>query len=61
MIIYCRDDKVVPPPNSERNFAAAKEPKQIWWIPTGGHIDGHVVAREEYEKRVGEFFDNSLP
>lgn len=59
-IIHCMGDKVVPPANSERNFAAAREPKQVWWIPTGGHIDGHTVAKEEYERRVDEFFDHAL-
>jgi fermentation-respiration switch protein FrsA (DUF1100 family) len=53
-------DRVVLPVNSERNFKAAGEPKFIWRIPTGGHIAGHVVARQEYERRVIEFFDQSL-
>jgi fermentation-respiration switch protein FrsA (DUF1100 family) len=53
-------DRVVLPVNSERNFKAAGEPKSIWRIPTGGHIAGHVVARQEYERRVIEFFDQSL-
>lgn len=59
-VIYCMGDRSVPPIHSERIFAAAKDPKQIWRIPTGGHIDGHVVARAEYERRVAEFFDTSL-
>ena len=33
MIVHCMDDKVVPPDKSERNFAAAKEPKQFWRFP----------------------------
>jgi fermentation-respiration switch protein FrsA (DUF1100 family) len=60
LIIHCMGDRVVPPVNSERNFQAAGEPKSIWRIPTGGHIAGHVVARQEYERRVIEFFDQSL-
>jgi fermentation-respiration switch protein FrsA (DUF1100 family) len=59
-IIHCMGDQFVPPIHSERIFAAAKDPKQIWWIPTGGHMDGHVVARAEYERRVADFFDTSL-
>jgi fermentation-respiration switch protein FrsA (DUF1100 family) len=53
-------DRVVPAEHSKRIFEAAKEPKQAWWIPTGGHIDGHVVAPQEYERRVIEFLDRSL-
>ena len=60
LIIHCMGDRVVPPVNSERNFMAAGEPKSIWRIPTGGHIAGHTVARQEYERRVIEFFDRSL-
>jgi fermentation-respiration switch protein FrsA (DUF1100 family) len=60
LIIHCMGDRVVPPVHSERNFKAAGEPKSIWRIPTGGHIDGHTVARQEYERRVIEFFDQGL-
>ena len=60
LIVHCMGDKVVPPDNSDRNFAAAREPKQFWRIPTGGHIDGIKVARDEYQRRVSQFFQDSL-
>jgi fermentation-respiration switch protein FrsA (DUF1100 family) len=60
LIIHCMSDTVVPPANSERIFAAAGNPKQLWRIPTGGHIAGHKVARPEYERRVSEFFKQNL-
>ena len=60
LIIQCMGDRVVPPVNSERNFQAAADPKSIWRIPTGGHIDGYALARQEFERRVIEFFDKSL-
>ena len=60
LIIQCMGDGVVPPVNSERNFQAAGDPKSIWRIPAGGHLDGYAVARREYERRVIEFFDKSL-
>jgi fermentation-respiration switch protein FrsA (DUF1100 family) len=59
-IIHCMPDRVVPVEHSKRMFEAAKEPKLAWWIPTGGHIQGHVVAPHEYERRVIEFLDKSL-
>jgi len=60
LIVHCLDDITVPPDNSERNFAAAKEPKQLWGIPTCGHVDGLKIARREYEGHVGRFFQESL-
>ena len=33
------DDVVVPPPRAERNFAAAKEPKELVLVPGAGHGD----------------------
>ena len=59
-IIHCAQDTIAPPLNSERIFAQAREPKSIWRVPTGGHVDGHKVAREEYERRVIGFFEASL-
>jgi fermentation-respiration switch protein FrsA (DUF1100 family) len=60
LVIHCRPDTVVPLPNGERIFAAAREPKEFWIVPAGSHAEGHTVAREEYERRVTEFFDRGL-
>ncbi len=59
-IVHCMEDKVVPPDNSDRNFANAREPKQYWRIPTGGHIAGIRVAADEYRQRIGDFFEQNL-
>lgn len=60
LLIHNRGDHVVTPDNSSRNFEAAREPKQILWIPNGKHADGHTIDREEYERRVTEFFRQTL-
>jgi uncharacterized protein len=60
LVIHCMDDTVVPPANSERIFAAARQPKEFWRIPEGGHAQGHKVARQEYERRVSAFFEAAL-
>ncbi len=60
LIVHCMNDQVVPPDNSERNFRAAREPKQFWRIPTGGHVEGLDVAGPEYQARVSRFFTESL-
>jgi fermentation-respiration switch protein FrsA (DUF1100 family) len=42
-------------------YAAAREPKQGWLVPRGGHTDGIDVMPAEYERRVVGFFDDALP
>ena len=53
-------DKAVLPVNSARNFAAAKEPKQIWWVRSAGHTQSRVVAGSLYVRRVVAFFRRYL-
>ncbi len=60
LMIHCDEDRVIPIEHSQRLFAAAHQPKQLWTIPGGSHALGHIVATEEYERRVIEFFRNAL-
>jgi uncharacterized protein len=60
LIIHGLADYVVPVANSERNFKAAGEPKELWLVPGARHGEAHTVAKAEYEKKVDEFFDNAL-
>ena len=60
LIIHGTDDFVIPIDNSQRNFAAAREPKQLWLVPGAKHGQAHMVAKAEYEKRVDEFFRSAL-
>jgi hypothetical protein len=41
-------------------FAAAREPKQQWLVPQGGHTDGIKTMPGEYEQRVIGFLDHAL-
>jgi dipeptidyl aminopeptidase/acylaminoacyl peptidase len=59
-IIHGLDDAVVPVENSKRNFAHAREPKQLWLVPHARHGNAHSIAKAEYERRVIQFFQNSL-
>ncbi len=43
-----------------RVFAAAREPKQAWTAPSGGHIGALGAHRDEYERRVLAFFERYL-
>lgn len=60
LIIHGLADKVVPVSNSERNFEAAREPKELWLVPGAKHGDAHTVAKAEYEKKVIAFFEKGL-
>jgi len=46
--------------NGRRLYAAAKEPKELWVIAGADHGGTLAAAGDEYEKRVGEFFDKYL-
>ncbi len=45
-------------------FAAASEPKELWVVEEVGHGDVHQVVKEEYERRIldffGDFFEKRL-
>jgi uncharacterized protein len=45
---------------SRQLFAAASEPKELWIVNGAKHQDAHAFAREEYERRVLEFFSRNL-
>jgi fermentation-respiration switch protein FrsA (DUF1100 family) len=45
---------------SREIFAAASEPKELWVVEAAGHVDVHQMAREEYERRILDFFEKRL-
>jgi dipeptidyl aminopeptidase/acylaminoacyl peptidase len=59
-IILGDGDRLIPPENGRRLFAAAHEPKEIWIIPGADHGGTLAAAGDAYEKRVGGFFDHYL-
>jgi fermentation-respiration switch protein FrsA (DUF1100 family) len=60
LIIAGEGDKLIPADNGRKLFAAAGEPKELWIIPGADHGGTLAAAGNEYEKRVGEFFDRNL-
>jgi dipeptidyl aminopeptidase/acylaminoacyl peptidase len=56
LIIHETGDLVVPTDNSLRNFAAARQPKELWLVPGASHGQAHTVAKAEYENKVDNFF-----
>ncbi len=53
-------DKHTPPVETERLFASAREPKEIWIVPGAGHFNMHEYAGKTYEKNVLEFLSYYL-
>ncbi len=43
-------------PETERLFAAARAPKDLWIISGAGHFNMHTYAGREYEQRIADFF-----
>ena len=45
---------------SREIFAAASEPKELWVVEAAAHVDVHQMAKEEYERRILDFFEERL-
>jgi len=45
---------------SRELFAAAAEPKEFWLVEEAAHVDVHQMVKEEYERRVLDFFEKRL-
>jgi len=60
LLIHEKDDPVVPADNSLRNFAAARQPKELWLVPGTGHGHAHTLAKSEYERKVTNFFKAAI-
>src|SRR5215813_13998262 len=45
---------------SRELFAAASEPKELWVVEEAAHVDVHQIAKEEYERRILDFFEKRL-
>ncbi len=60
LIIAGEGDDMIPAENGRRLYQAAREPKELWVIPVGGHGGTVAAAGSEYNKRVGDFFDKHM-
>jgi uncharacterized protein len=45
---------------SRELFAAAAEPKEFWVVEEATHVDVHQMLKEEYERRILDFFEKRL-
>jgi pimeloyl-ACP methyl ester carboxylesterase len=53
-------DPVTGSDAGQRYYAAAGEPKELWYEPDIGHLAHRWVFPVEYEQRILEFFDATL-
>lgn len=53
-------DITCPRRESDRLYAAASEPKSRWLAAASPHCMAFLTAREEYTRRVSEFFTTNL-
>ncbi len=60
LILAGGQDPITGPDAGQRYYAAAGEPKELWFEPNLGHLDFLQVYPAEYERRVVSFFDKAL-
>lgn len=60
LLIHGDADEAVPVEHGRRLFEAAGEPKQLWELPGVIHVGAYFADRQEYVRRVLEFFGEAL-
>ncbi len=60
LLIAGSNDEHTKVPETERLFAAARQPKDIWIVPGAGHFNMHSYAGREYEDHISDFLDRHL-
>lgn len=60
LIIQGDQDHLVEIEDAELLYDKAKEPKELWLVENTPHVRAYQTEKQEYEKRVLEFFDEYL-
>ncbi|MDQ3186323.1 MAG: alpha/beta fold hydrolase [Pseudomonadota bacterium] len=60
LLISGTDDQHTKVAETERLFDAARQPKEMWIVPGGGHFNMHAYAGKEYEERILDFLERYL-
>jgi fermentation-respiration switch protein FrsA (DUF1100 family) len=55
LLISGTDDRHTTVAETQRLFDAARQPKELWIVPGGGHFNMHTYAGKEYENRISDF------
>ncbi len=59
LVIHGDKDKVVPLSHGQALFAAALQPKEMWVVPEGGHIE--ALRHKKYQEQLLEYLGKVLP
>ena len=60
LIIHEAGDSAVPVDYSVRNFTAARQPKELWLVPSSRHAEAQTTAKLEYQNKVIRFLEAAL-
>lgn len=60
LVIGGTEDQHTTLADTERLYAAARAPKELWLVPHASHTDYAEVASAEYQRRIINFFDHAL-
>ena len=62
LLIHALDDgnATTPAVGTERLFRFARDPKELWLVPTGGHVGAIRAQPTEYRQRVLSFLASAL-
>ncbi len=60
LIISGTEDVHTTQLETERLYAAASAPKELWIVPGARHFNMHAYAGREYEHRIGDFLSQYL-
>jgi alpha-beta hydrolase superfamily lysophospholipase len=60
LLIAPQGDQLISWHQSEKLFAAAGEPKELFVVPDAGHAEAYAVAPEAYRAKVLEFLERHI-
>jgi alpha-beta hydrolase superfamily lysophospholipase len=60
LLIHGTEDQIIPSRHTERLYASAGEPKELWIAHGAGHCGAYFLDRPTYTQRVRAFFENAL-
>jgi pimeloyl-ACP methyl ester carboxylesterase len=60
LLIHGLKDMTIAPLESQRLYAAAGEPKELWLVEGAGHCGAYFEDRAYYCQRIGAFFETHL-
>ncbi len=60
-LIHAERDQRMPMKDTEALVAAAQEPKEFWIVPGADHGEPWMIAKEDYDNKMVQFFRRVLP